>query len=52
MKKIEYSHGSSTKPLGNLPGQGEANSNFERDLYNCTFPTLIGEQRKLNQIHP
>ena len=27
-----------------LPFQGEANSNFERDLYNCTFPTLIGEQ--------
>ena len=30
--------------------QGEANSNFERDLYNCTFPTLIGDQLKLNQI--
>ena len=27
-----------------LAVQGEANSNFERDLYNCTFPTLIGDQ--------
>ena len=33
--------GSST----NVSVQGEANSNFERDLYNCTFPTLIGEQK-------
>ena len=33
-----------------LAVQGEANSNFERDLYNCTFPTLIGDQLKLNQI--
>ena len=33
-----------------LAVQGEANSNFERDLYNCTFPTLIGDQLKLNKI--
>jgi len=26
--------------------QGEANSNFERDLYNCTFPTLIDTWRE------
>ena len=33
--------GSST----NVSVQGEANSNFERDLYNCTFPTLIGDKK-------
>jgi len=26
--------------------QGEANSGFERDLYNCTFPTLIDTWRE------
>ena len=38
------SNKSKKPPLAILPFQGEANSNFERDLYNCTFPTLIGEQ--------
>jgi len=32
--------------FGFLWYQGEANSNFERDLYNCTFPTLIDTWRE------
>ena len=36
-----------TMPMMNFCLQGEGNSGYNRDLYNCTFPTLIDSWREV-----